>query len=186
MGKNFFRRWFVIDTTHSEKSVSPDVERQAQAGDAEAQFQLGLKYSSGNGAAQDEVQAASWYLKAAEQNHGLAQFHLGQMFATGQGVPQNTARSVSWFRRAAHLGIADAQFKWGCACQRASMDSPAANAPEARIEAYMWYELAAAKNHAAAKGAYAQLTIKMTRDEVAEARRRIGAWKQEPCLTDLP
>jgi hypothetical protein len=56
------------------------------------------------------------------------------------------------------------------------------DAPTARIEAYLWYELAAAQDYSAAKGAFAQLTIKMTRDEVTEARRRVSAWGQEPCL----
>jgi hypothetical protein len=59
------------------------------------------------------------------------------------------------------------------------MDGMAADAAEARIEAYMWFELAAAQNYIPAKGAYALLTIKMTRDEVAEARRRVSAWVQE-------
>lgn len=183
MGKNFIQRWIGAKTTRGEKSDPPPVEQLAQEGDAEAQFQLGLRYSKGEGQARDEIQAAAWYLKAAEQNHGLAQFNLGEMFASGRGVPQDAARSVFWFRRAAHLGIAGAQFNMGRFCQRASMDGPSADAREARIEAYVWYELAAAQNHTAAQGAYAQLTIKMTRDEVTEARRRVGAWMQEPLST---
>lgn len=143
---------------------------------------MGLKYATAAGTVRDDARAATWYRKAAEQNHGLAQLNLGQMFASGQGVNRDAAQSLFWFRRAAHLGIAGAQFNLGRVCQRASMDGSAADAPEARIEAYMWYELAAAQNYSAAVGASAQLTTKMTRDEVAEARRRVCAWVQEPHL----
>jgi TPR repeat protein len=104
------------------------------------------------------------------------------MLGGGKGVTQDAARSLFWLRRAAHSGIAGAQFNLGRVCQRASMDGPAMDAPTARIEAYLWYELAAAQDYSAAKGAFAQLTIKMTRDEVTEARRRVSAWGQEPCL----
>ena len=180
MGKSFMKWRFGSQSTPAEKLVPLPYEQLAREGDAEAQFQLGLKCSSAKGTARDEVQAAGWYLKAAEQNHSLAQFNLGQMFASGRGVTRDAARSHFWFRRAACLGVADAQFNMGRVCQRASMDGLAADAPEARIEAYMWYELAAAQNYPAAIGAYAQLTIKMTRAEVTEARRRVSVWGQEP------
>jgi TPR repeat protein len=48
----------------------------AQAGDAEAQFNLGVMYDRGQGVPQDDVQAAEWYRKAAEQGHAAAQNNL--------------------------------------------------------------------------------------------------------------
>lgn len=183
MGKNYFQRWITARTRRADQGAGPSVEQLAQEGDAEAQFQLGLKYTTAEDPAGDENQAAGWYLKAAEQNHGVAQFNLGRMFASGEGVTQDAERSLFWYRRAAHLGIAGAQYNMGRACQRASMDGPGADAPESRIEAYVWYELAAAQNFPAAQGAYAQLTFKMTRGEVAEARRRVAVWPREPGLT---
>jgi len=170
-------------TTIAGQPVPSSVEQRAQAGDAEAQYQMGLKCSTADDPAWDEIQAAGWYLKAAEQNHVVAQFNLGLMFASGEGVTKDATQSLFWFRRSARLGNAGAQYNMGRACQRASMDGPVAEAPESRIEAYVWYELAAAQNFFAAQGAFAQLTFKMTRDEVAEARRRVNAWPQEPCST---
>ena len=41
---------------------------EAQEGNAIAQFQLGNCYRLGDGVARDDVQAVTWYLKAAEQN----------------------------------------------------------------------------------------------------------------------
>jgi len=173
MGKNFFHWRFLAKTTRAGKTVSPSVEQLAQEGNAEAQFQLGLKCSGAGVSAQDELQAAEWYLKAAEQNHGLAQFNLGQMFASGKGVTQDAAKSLFWFRRSAHSGIAGAQFCLGRVWHRSSLDGSATDAHEARIEAYVWYALAAAQNYDAAQSACAQLTVKMTWDEVSEARRRV-------------
>jgi TPR repeat protein len=150
--------------------VAPNIDRT----DAEVQFSLGLQFASGTGAAQDYPQAAEWYLKAAEQNHGLAQFNLGTMYANGQGVAKDVVQSVSWFRRAANLGDAGGQYKMGRSCQRASMDGSPADAPEARIEAYKWYQLSAAQGYKNSEGAYATLTFKMTRADVAEANHRVA------------
>jgi len=176
------QRWFSPSSLRRNNPLPFAKDQLPQNGDAEAQFQQGLKFATAEGMGRDDALAANWYRKAAEQNHGRAQLNLGQMLASGLGVDRDAAQSLFWFRRAAQLGVAEAQFNLGRICQRASMDGSEAHAPEARIEAYVWYELAAAQNYSAAKGAYAQLTFKMTRDEVAEARRRVGAWVREPHL----
>ncbi len=62
----------------------------AQAGDAEAQFNLGVMYDRGQGVPQDDVQAAEWYRKAAEQGHAGAQHNLGSAYYDGRGVPRTT------------------------------------------------------------------------------------------------
>lgn len=150
--------------------VPPEVDYT----DADVQFSLGLKFASGAGAAQDYAQAADWYRKAAEQNHGLAQFNLGIMYANGQGVVRDDAQSTVWFGRAANLGDAGAQYKMGRRCQRASMDGSSTDAPEARIEAYKWFQLAAAQGYKESEGAYAMVTFKMTREDVTEANERVA------------
>jgi len=64
----------------------------------------------------------------------------------------------------------------GRCCQRASMDGLPANAPEARIEAYKWFQLAAAQGYKNSEGAFATLTFKMTRTDVAEAMKRVDGF----------
>ena len=73
----------------------------AERGDAESQYQLGVRYATGNGIATDDAQAARWIEKAATQGHVGAQFDLGLMYADGNGVPQDSATAVSWLRKAA-------------------------------------------------------------------------------------
>jgi TPR repeat protein len=48
-------------------------------------------YAQGEGVKQDDVLAASWYRKAADQGELKAQHNLGIMYSFGQGVPQDPA-----------------------------------------------------------------------------------------------
>jgi TPR repeat protein len=72
----------------------------ADAGQAEAEFDLGVMYAQGFGVLRDLNAAASWYRKAAEQGNAEAQFALGQMYAHGWGVPRDTADAIRWFQMA--------------------------------------------------------------------------------------
>ena len=51
------------------------VSKQAKAGDADAQYQLGLWHREGGNEAveKDDAKAAAWFRKAAEQGHKKAQ-----------------------------------------------------------------------------------------------------------------
>ena len=168
------KSWLGKIFSPAQKPKPATVPPVVDDADAEVQFGRGLQFASGAGVAQDYAQAAEWYRKAAEQNHGLAQFNLGTMYAQGQGVVRDDAQSIVWFGRAANLGDAGGQYKMGRSCQRASMDGLPAEAPEARIEAYKWYQLAAAQGYKNSEGAYATLTFKMTRADVAEAIQRVA------------
>jgi len=180
------KSWLGKLFSPSQKIKPAAVPAAADDTDAEVQFRLGLKFASGTGAAQDYAQAADWYRKAAEQNHSLAQFNLGTMYANGQGVARDDAQSVVWFGRAAQLGDAGGQYNMGRSCQRASMDGLPADAPEARIEAYKWYQLSAAQGYKNSEGAYATLTFKMTRADVAEAIRRVAGFSAAQVPKPLP
>ena len=79
---------------------------RAEAGDAEAQFNLGVMYAFGRGVTQDYAQAVSWFRKAADQGYAEAQYNLGFRYAIGQGVPQDDAEAVRWYRLAADQGFA--------------------------------------------------------------------------------
>jgi TPR repeat protein len=82
----------------------------ADAGNANAQFRLGVMYHNGQGVPQDYAAAAAWYRKAAEQGNKWAQYLLGVMYGIGQGVPQDYVETVAWYRRAAEQGHAFARY----------------------------------------------------------------------------
>ena len=57
--------------------------KQAQSGDAKAQYELGRDYDSGQGITKDEAEAARWYRKAADQGLAIAQYDLGVEYDRG-------------------------------------------------------------------------------------------------------
>src|SRR5260370_41166987 len=66
-----------------------ELRAKAEAGDADSEYHLGLRYYNGEGVAKDLAEAVKWYRKAAEQNHAKAQYNLANCFFNGQGVAKN-------------------------------------------------------------------------------------------------
>ena len=90
-----------------------DLLRKANAGDMEAQWDLGWMYSDGSDVPIDYKEALKWYRKAAEQGHALAQWQLGFMYDRGTGVTRDEEEAVKWWRKAAEQGHSIAQNKLG-------------------------------------------------------------------------
>ncbi len=78
--------------------------KDAEHGNANAQYNLGVMYSQGLGVTQDHAEAARWYQKAAEQGLADAQYNLGVMYSQGLGVTQDHAEAVKWYQKAAAQG----------------------------------------------------------------------------------
>jgi|HubBroStandDraft_1064217.scaffolds.fasta_scaffold42187_4 TPR repeat protein len=154
---------------------SENTQSKAEHGDAEAQFGLGLKFSSAGPSVLDYSKAAHWYLQAANQHHALAQFNLGLMFAGGQGVAQDDAKSLKWMRLAALQGDAGAQHYLGTKHRRDSFEGLAKDALESNLEAYKWFHLAAAQGYRASETARDGVAIGLTREQVAEGNHRASA-----------
>ena len=78
----------------------------AQLGDAEAQFQLGWRYSQPDtkGLAHSYEDAAKWYRKAALQRHSTASYNLGVMHLQGIGVDKDPLAAYVWLDLAAQQG----------------------------------------------------------------------------------
>lgn len=83
--------------------------RQAQSGDAAAQFDLANEYyQQGN-----HAKAFEWATKAAGQGLAQAQTNLGVMYEFGDGVHQDYHKAVEWYTKAAHQGDEFAQYELG-------------------------------------------------------------------------
>ena len=68
----------------------------AEQGDAEAQFNVGLMYESGQGVLKDYKTAVKWYTLAAEQGNAKSQYYLGMMYYEGEGVIQDNIYAHMW------------------------------------------------------------------------------------------
>jgi hypothetical protein len=83
--------------SRSTDEDSPQAVRKlADAGDADAQWRMGVRYHTGAGVLQDDTQAVQWFLRAAEQGHAGAQGTLGAYYWAGRGVPQDLSRAYFW------------------------------------------------------------------------------------------
>lgn len=91
-----------------EEWAEPD-EREEGGNLADVQFGIGVMFAKGDGVPKNDLLAAKWFRKAAEQGHLEAQFRLGQMHALGRGVKKNSAEALVWLRKAAEGGFRPAQ-----------------------------------------------------------------------------
>jgi hypothetical protein len=81
----------------------------AEQGDAKAEAGIGFLFHKGLGVAQDDQEAAGWFIKAAEKGQAEAQLLLGSLFFFGQGVPQSYVSAYAWCEIAQTNGQSDAQ-----------------------------------------------------------------------------
>jgi TPR repeat protein len=123
---------------------------------------------------QDYATASQIFIPLAEQGEPSAQTYLGFMFETGRGVPQNYTEAAMWYRRAAEQGDSLAQYSLGLLYDRGF------GVPRDIVEANKWLNLSAAAAPRGAREARVRIrdavTTKMTRGEIAQARRRALEW----------
>jgi Sel1 repeat len=99
--------------TKADQKPIEELKAKAEAGDAESEVELGLRYDKGAGVVKDHAEAVKWYRKAAEQNLAKAQYNLGVCYAHGEGVAKDPVEAVKWFRKAAEQNFAVAQYNLG-------------------------------------------------------------------------
>ena len=131
----------------------------AARGDPNAQFYLGMLYDAGRGVARDPSVAASWYRKAAEQNHVPAQLFLGVLLHSGDGMEQDHREAARWFRAAAEGGNDQAQFQLG------ALYATGVGVEKDGTEAIRWLTKAAAQRNTRAMGLLATELFSRSRDE---------------------
>ena len=82
------------------QAQTPEIDElrvRAEAGDAEAQFNLGTSYDDGRGVPQDAAEAVRWFRLAADQGDAVAQNLLGTMYRNGEDVPQDDVLAHMWY-----------------------------------------------------------------------------------------
>jgi uncharacterized protein len=122
------------------------LEPLAQAGNAPAQWRLGLLHYHGHGVRENDAQALKWFERAARQGLADAQFQVGNMYAYGLATPPADADpyrlAAQWYFEAARQGHADAQYSLGI------MFLTGTGVLQNADEAVRWIGLAAAQGHA--------------------------------------
>jgi len=81
---------------------------EAQKGDVEAQYYVGVLYERGAEGQPDYTKAAEWYQKAAKRENRRAAVNLGRLYEKGLGVGKNEAEARKWYAKAnGTLGAAE-------------------------------------------------------------------------------
>ena len=83
----------------------------AEAGDANAQYAVGIIYQEGRGVEKDLGKTIAWYEKAAAKGEVNALYTLGYMSHHGIGVAQNFDKAAQWYRAAGNKGHPKAMFE---------------------------------------------------------------------------
>jgi hypothetical protein len=151
----------------------------AEKGDAAAQFSLGTLYAEGKGVEQNDATAFLWFQRAANQGDAAAQYNVGASYAEGAGIGKSDVDAAKWFRRAADQGMAFAQLNLGL------LYAAGNGVPQDNVEAFKWLELAFAGLPAGGARmdvarAMTDVSAKMTRDQMIEAKQRQRAWQAKP------
>ncbi|MBL8075073.1 MAG: sel1 repeat family protein [Nitrospira sp.] len=144
--------------------------KRAQGGEPDAQNQLGIHYSEGQGLSQNYQEAKYWFKKAADQGHAGAQVNLGTLYSLGQGAPFSDPMALFWFQKAAEQRNALAFAKLGMMYERGR------GVPQNLVEAHMWYNLSAAYGEKRAAESRNALAKHMTAEQIAEADARAKKW----------
>ena len=173
---------------------------RAEAGDLNAQNNIGVMYERGDGVAQDYELAFSWYYKAAKHGLPLAKLNLAHCYHHGRGVTLDLKEAFSWYQQAAQDGLAEAQqilgymylkgngvtqnlkeaFYWNAkAADQGSLPAQYAQGVfyEGGIgvkrdykEAYIWYSVAAANGNDDAGKARNKIIEKLTKSEFEDGQ----------------
>jgi TPR repeat protein len=78
----------------------------ADAGDSDAQVNLGYMYARGHGVAQDQQESMRLYLSSARQGNAEGMNAVGFKYMVGSGIKPDIGQAVHWFCRAAVSGDA--------------------------------------------------------------------------------
>jgi peptidoglycan hydrolase-like protein with peptidoglycan-binding domain len=111
--------------------------RAAEAGSAQAAFNVGVMYERGFVVERDSSRAVEWYRKSADGNMPAAKHNLALLLRDGKGAPRDTKRAIELLHSAARQGMAASMFSLGDMYERgdAGQKDPAA--------ALAWFAIAA-------------------------------------------
>ncbi len=117
--------------------------------------------------AENYAKAAALYRKDAELGVIAAQVNLAIMYLDGQGVPQDPRQAAMWFLKAAEQGNAEAQYNLGLLYREGK------GVAQSLVEADKWFMIAGAKADADS------VEKEMSKEQIAEAKRRADDWMSQ-------
>ncbi len=140
----------------------------AIAGEANAQFHMGVLYAKGHGVKQNYAEAVGWFRQAALQGHAEGQNSLGVRYEKGQGIGQDHKVAVAWYRKSALQRFALAQ------ANLSDMYAKGLGLERDDTEAWVWATLAVANGESTAAAKRAMVEKRMSAEQLADAQYGVG------------
>jgi hypothetical protein len=155
-----------------------DVNRmlnRAGAADSIAQYEMALRYASGEGVPQNYRDAMAWFAKAAATGNDNAQWKLGLGCIKGIGVPHDERKAVAWFKLAANHGDIRAQ------SALSDLYLSGRGVPRDYVRAYTWASIATGLR-GDDNDRLRVIESRMTAVQIEDAQRRIFSWRERQTL----
>jgi localization factor PodJL len=182
----------------------------ATAGDANALFEIGARFTDGRGVQADPAEAAKWYRLAADRGLPPAQYRLGNLLEKGTGIERNLDEAMTYYRQAAEAGNASAMhnlavlYASGAAGQpdyaaavewfRNAADLGVADsqfnlailyargngAAQDLEESYKWFGVAAKGGDTDAAAKRDEVAKAMRKEQLDSARGKLDTWAAKP------
>jgi len=97
----------------AKRAIDGGIQRDAERGNARAQYALGELYTSGLSIGKDYVKGREWLERAAKSGNADAQRALGFIYLAGNGIPKDVPKARDYFEQAAAANLTNAQIFLG-------------------------------------------------------------------------
>ena len=156
-----------VDETKTTSNYYPsllELQKDADRGIPQAQYNLGLRYDTGDEVPQSYDKSYDWFLKSAYSGFDSAQYAIGYIYLHGHGRDKDIVEAEKWFLKAALQGHASSQFNLGLIYDIGNgieRDSK---------KAYSWFYLAMLTDYFEAADMVEYMAVKMTSDEIDKSK----------------
>jgi localization factor PodJL len=189
------------------QGVPAGLRQLADAGAANAQYEMASRFADGRGVNRDMKVAAQLFEKAAAQGLAPAQYRLGSLYEKGLGVSRDAVQARIWYMRAAERGNARAMHNLAVLTAEGVDGKPDYNAAaqwfrrgaelgvrdsqfnlailyarglgveQSLVHSYAWFDAAAAQGDADAGKKRDEVASRLGNVELATARAMAAAYK---------
>ena len=142
----------------------------AANGDARANYNLGVMYREGFGVDQDDIEALTHFIAAAEDGHMLGNYAVGLAFLRGRGSDVDAEAALFYLKEATLLGHALSPVEIGRVYFEGKLTEKDV------VAAHFWWSLARDRNAPGAIESLNSLNQQMT-----EAQKQQAALRQQRC-----
>ncbi len=144
----------------------------AANGDARANYNLGIMYREGLGVDQDDIEALTHFIAAAEDGHMLGNYTVGLAFLRGRGSDVDGEAALSYLKEATLLGHALSPVEMGRIYFEGRLTKKDV------VAAHFWWSVARDRNAPGATEYLHSLSRQMN-----ETQKQEAALQQQRCKT---